>query len=120
MSSATMQDYKSSLGDPASRRFGTFSYLPGMSAERIRAQVEYLLKRGWSPAIEHTEPQNARGAYWYMWKLPLFGETSAERVLAEAEACHKAHPRHHVRLVGYDNLRQTQGAAMVLYRGQPA
>jgi ribulose-bisphosphate carboxylase small chain len=41
-------------------------------------------------------------------------------VLAEAEACHRAHPRDHVRLVGYDNLRQTQGAAMVLYRGQPA
>ena len=120
MSSATMQDYRSSLGDPASRKFGTFSYLPAMSAERIRAQVEYLVKRGWSPAIEHTEPQNARGAYWYMWKLPLFGETSVERVLAEAEACHRAHPAHHVRLVGYDHLRQTQGAAMVLYRGQPA
>ena len=120
MSTAAMQDYQSSLGNPASRRFGTFSYLPAMTAERIRAQVEYLLARGWSPAIEHTEPQNAGGSYWYMWKLPLFGETSAERVLAEAEACHKAHPRHHVRLVGYDHLRQTQGAAMVLYRGQPA
>jgi ribulose-bisphosphate carboxylase small chain len=120
MNSATMQDYKSSLGDPASRRFGTFSYLPPMSAERIRAQVDYLLKSGWSPAIEHTEPQNAGGSYWYMWKLPLFGETDAGQVLAEAEACHRAHPRHHVRLVGYDNARQTQGAAMVLHRGQPA
>ena len=119
-SSAAMQDYRSSLGDPASRKFGTFSYLPAMSAERIRAQVEYLLQRGWSPAIEHAEPQNARGSYWYMWKLPLFGETSAERVLAEAEACHRAHPHNYVRLVGYDNRRQTQGAAMVLYRGQPA
>jgi len=120
MSSATMQDYKSSLGDPASRKFGTFSYLPPMSAERIRAQVAYLLKRGWSPAIEHAEPQNAGGSYWTMWKLPLFGETSVERVLAEADACHQAHPSHHVRLVGYDNARQTQGAAMVLFRGQPA
>jgi ribulose-bisphosphate carboxylase small chain len=43
-----------------------------------------------------------------------------ERVLAEADACHQAHPSHHVRLVGYDNARQTQGAAMVLFRGQPA
>lgn len=120
MKSAAMQDYKSSLGDPASRRFGTFSYLPPMPAERIRAQVDYLLQRGWSPAIEHTEPQNAGGSYWYMWKLPLFGETDAGHVLAEAEACHRAHPHHHVRLVGYDSARQTQGAAMVLYRGQPA
>jgi ribulose-bisphosphate carboxylase small chain len=55
-----------------------------------------------------------------MWKLPMFGEQSVERVLAEAEACHKAHPGHHVRLVGYDRLRQTQGAAMVIHRGKPA
>jgi ribulose-bisphosphate carboxylase small chain len=118
MSTATMQDYRSSLGEPASRKFGTFSYLPSMSADRIRAQVEYLVQRGWSPAIEHTEPQNAGGSYWYMWKLPLFGETSTDRVLAEAEACHKAHPGNHVRLVGYDKLKQTQGAAMVIYRGK--
>ena len=115
MSSATMQDYKSSLGDPASRKFGTFSYLPPMSAERIRAQVAYLLKRGWSPAIEHAEPQNAGGSYWYMWKLPLFGETSVERVLAEAEACRKANSGHVVRLIGYDNVRQTLGAALVVH-----
>ena len=118
MSTATMQDYKSSLGDPSSRRFGTFSYLPAMSPERIRAQVAYLVKRGWSPAIEHTEPQNAGGSYWYMWKLPMFGETRAEQVLAEAAACHKAHPGNHVRLVGYDKKKQTQGAAMVIYRGK--
>ena len=120
MSSAATQDTKSSPGDPASRKLGTFSYLPPMSAERIRAQVAYLLARGWSPAIEHAEPQNAGGSYWTMWKLPMFGETGVERVLAEAEACHRAHPRDHVRLVGHDSARQTQGAAMVLFRGQPA
>jgi ribulose-bisphosphate carboxylase small chain len=115
-----MQEYRSRLSDPASRRFGTFSYLPPMSPERIRRQVEYLIGRGWTPAIEHTEPAHALASYWYLWKLPLFGETSVERVLAEAEACHKAHPGHHVRLVGYDKLKQTQGAAMVVYRGKTA
>jgi ribulose-bisphosphate carboxylase small chain len=118
MSTAPVQDYKSSRGDPSSRRFGTFAYLPAMSPERIRAQVDYLVQRGWSPAIEHTEPQNADGSYWYMWKLPMFGETRAEQVLAEAAACHKAHPGNHVRLVGYDKVKQTQGAAMVIYRGR--
>jgi ribulose-bisphosphate carboxylase small chain len=53
-----------------------------------------------------------------MWKLPMFGETSVDKVLAEAEACHKANPLNHVRLVGYDKLRQTQGTAMVIYRGK--
>jgi len=113
-----MQDYASSLSDPASRRFETFSYLPAMSDAEIRKQVEYIVKRGWNPAIEHSEPDNAGGAYWYMWKLPMFGETDVDRILAEAEACHKANPNNHVRLVGYDNFAQSQGAAMVIYRGK--
>jgi ribulose-bisphosphate carboxylase small chain len=48
--------------------------------------------------------------YWYMWKLPMFGETDVDRVLAEAEACHKANPNNHVRLIGYNNFNQSQGA----------
>lgn len=116
---STLQDYRSNLSDPASRRFGTFSYLPPMSATQLRKQVEYIVARGWNAAIEHTEPEHAAGAYWYMWALPMFGEKSVERILAEVEACHKTHPAHHVRLVGYDNARQTQGTAMVIHRGLP-
>jgi ribulose-bisphosphate carboxylase small chain len=41
-------------------------------------------------------------------------------VLAEVENCHKANPTHHVRLIGYDNYKQSQGAAMVVYRGKSA
>jgi len=113
-----MQDYKSSLADVASRKFETFSYLPAMQSEEIKKQVAYIVNKGWNPAIEHTEPENSFDHYWYMWKLPMFGETDVTRILAEAESCHKAHPGNHVRLVGYDNARQSQGAAMVIYRGQ--
>ena len=114
-----MQDYHSRLSDPASRKFETFSYLPAMTTEQIRAQVDYIVKRGWNPAVEHTEPQNAFAPFWYMWKLPLFGESDVARILAEAEACHKANPDNHVRLIGYDNFKQSQGASMVVYRGTP-
>lgn len=113
-----MQDYHSRLSDPASRKFETFSYLPAMSTEQIRAQVEYIVKKGWNPAVEHSEPENAFDHFWYMWKLPLFGENDVTRILAEAESCHKANPGHHVRLVGYDNFKQSQGASMVIYRGK--
>lgn len=113
-----MQDYKSRLSDPSSRKFETFSYLEEMTPEQIRKQVEYLVSKGWNPAIEHTEPENSFGHYWYMWKLPMFGETGVDNILAEADACHKANPGHHVRLVGYDNFKQSQGTAMVIYRGK--
>ncbi len=111
-----VQDYPSRLSDPASRKFETFSYLPEMDNDATRKQVEYIVSKGWNPAIEHTEPENAFDHYWYMWKLPLFGETDVDRILNEAELCHKANPGHHVRLIGYDNYKQSQGANMVVYR----
>lgn len=114
-----VQDYASRLSDPGSRKMGTFSYLPPMTPEQIRKQVEWIVKNGWNPAIEHTEPEHAKLHYWYMWKLPMFGETDVDRILAELEACHKANPNHHVRLIGYDNYKQSQGANMVVYRGKP-
>lgn len=115
----SVQDYKSRLSDPASRKMGTFSYLPQMTPDQIRKQIEWIVKNGWNPAIEHTEPKYAMSNYWYMWKLPMFGETDIDTILAEAEACHKAHPNNHVRLVGYDNYAQSKGAEMVVYRGKP-
>ncbi len=113
-----MQDSHSRLSDPASRKLETFSYLPPMTPEEIRSQVAYIVSRGWNPAIEHTEPEYLMDSYWYMWKLPMFGETDVDTILGEAEACHAANPDNHVRLVGYDNFKQSQGAAMVIYRGK--
>jgi ribulose-bisphosphate carboxylase small chain len=112
-----IQDYKSKLSDPTSRRFETFSYLPEFTDEEIRRQAEYILEQGWQPAIEHTEPDNAMDQFWYMWKLPMFGETDVDVVLSEAKKCHEEHPGHHVKLIGYDWKRQTQGLALVIYRG---
>jgi ribulose-bisphosphate carboxylase small chain len=87
-----------------------------MDNDATRKQVEYIVSKGWNPAIEHTEPENAFDHYWYMWKLPMFGETDVDRILNETELCHKANPGHHVRLIGYDNYKQSQGANMVVYR----
>ncbi|MBK1699614.1 ribulose bisphosphate carboxylase small subunit [Thiococcus pfennigii] len=111
-----LQDYRSRLGDAASKRFETFSYLPQMTGEEIRRQVQYIVDAGWNPAVEHCEPENAMKHYWYMWKLPMFGEGDVDQILAECEACHEANPRHLVKLIGYDNDRQTQGTAMLIYR----
>jgi len=113
-----MQDYESSLSDTSSRKFETFSYLPAFTPEQTRAQIEYIVSKGWNPGIEHTEPENANGHYWYMWKLPLFGETDVDVILKEVEACHAAHPDNHVRLLGFDNFAQSAGASMVIYRGK--
>jgi len=113
---AKIEDYSSSLDDPASRKYGTFSYLPEMMPAQLHEQIEYIVERGWTPAIEHVEPGRSAEHYWYMWKLPMFGEKDIQRVLAEIEECHKAWPTHLVRLIGYDNLAQSQGASIVIHR----
>ena len=98
------------------RKGETFSYLPPLTPDRIRKQIQYLINQGWSPSVEHTEPEKAFSHYWYMWKLPFFGETSVEKVLAEIEACHRANPGQIVRLVGYDNYTQSLGTAFIVHR----
>lgn len=114
-----VQDYGSSLSDAEqSRKYETFSYLPPLSAESARAQIQYIVDKGWNPGIEHTEPENAISNYWYMWKLPLFGETDVDAIMAEIENCKKAHPDNHVRLLGFDNFAQSAGTAMVVSRGK--
>ncbi|THF60638.1 ribulose bisphosphate carboxylase small subunit [Pseudothauera rhizosphaerae] len=111
-----IQDYPSRLDDPASRRFETFSYLPPMDDAALRRQVAYIVARGWSPAVEHCEPAHAMSHYWYLWELPLFGETDVDRILGECRRCRDANPGNLVRLIGYDSKRQTQGTAMLVFR----
>ncbi len=111
-----IQPYPSRLGDPRSRRYETFSYLPPFTPEQVRDQVRYMIGKGWICAIEYVEPEHAGDDYWYMWKLPLFGVTDEQEVLRELDACRETYPGCLVRLIGYDNIRQTQGLSFVVYR----
>lgn len=95
----------------------TFGFLPKLTQEEIYEQIAYLISQGWTPAIEHEHPGRATNHYWTMWKLPMFGEQTLENVVAELEACRRAYPDHHVRLLGYDNYTQSQGTAFVVYEG---
>lgn len=108
---STVADYKQSL------KYETFSYLPALSPEEIRTQIQYVIAQGWNPAVEHVEPAGADRNYWFMWKLPMFGEQNVDVVLGELEACRREYPNHHVRLIGYDNYTQSQGTAFIVYRG---
>lgn len=96
----------------------TFGFLPKLTAEEIQAQIAYIIANNWTPAIEHEHPSSAGNHYWTMWKLPFFGERDLGRVIAELEACGQAYPDHHIRLLGYDNYTQSQGAAFVVREGR--
>jgi ribulose-bisphosphate carboxylase small chain len=113
----TIQAFHSRVDDPASRKFGTFSYLPALTRDQIVRQIDYALGRGWACAIEHVEPARSAATFWYLWKLPMFGAQDATEVLAEADGCAAVHPGDLVRVVAYDRRRQTLGTALVVHRG---
>jgi ribulose-bisphosphate carboxylase small chain len=96
----------------------TFGFLPALSQDEIYDQIAYVIAQGWTPAIEHVHPSGAMKHYWTMWKLPFFGEENLATVVSELEACHRAYPDHHVRLIGYDNYTQSQGSAFVVFEGR--
>jgi ribulose-bisphosphate carboxylase small chain len=96
----------------------TFGFLPKLTAEEIQEQIAYILANGWAPAIEHEHPGQAFNHYWTMWKLPFFGETNLQSVLDELEACRRAYPDHHIKLLGYDSYSQTQGHSFVVFEGR--
>jgi len=112
----SVQHYPGRRDDPSFRRFGTFSYLPPLTREQMLKQVEYALARDWTCSVEHVEPERSMDTYWYMWKLPFFGETNAEAVMAEVDECRGIYPGDFVRLVAYDRLRRAQGLAFVAHR----
>lgn len=86
-----------------------------MTGEQVTKQIEYLFRKNLMPAIEYTDRPAANNVYWSMWKLPLFNAQTPEDVVAEIEACKAANPGCHVKLVGYDRIRQGQVLSFVVY-----
>lgn len=99
---------------------GTFSYLPDLSDEEIRAQAQYAIDRGWAVLVEHTDDPHPRNAYWDMWGLPMFDVRDAAAVLHEVEECRRAHPRSYVRVTAYDPSYARQTTALQFIVQRPA
>ena len=43
---------------------GAFSYLPDLTDEQIKKQVQYCIKKGWAINIEWTDDPHPRNIYW--------------------------------------------------------
>ena len=103
-----------------SQTLETFGFLPKFSQDEVYDQIVYLVSLGLTPSIEHEHPSGSANHYWTMWKLPMFGEQDPSVVMNELEACRRAYPDHHVRLIGYDNYSQSQGVSFVVFEGSGA
>jgi ribulose-bisphosphate carboxylase small chain len=120
------------------KMFETFSFLPPLTDRQIAAQVDYIVRNGWTPCLEFSAPEAAYvsndsairfgpvsagyqdNRYWTMWKLPMFGCTDASQVLREVDACNRAFSNAYVRLVAFDANRQVQITGFLVHRPSSA
>jgi ribulose-bisphosphate carboxylase small chain len=99
---------------------GTFSFLPPLTDEEIRKQIEYCLQHGWAINIEFTDDPHPRNTYWEMWGLPLFDIQDPAAVMMEINACRQAYPNHYIRVGAYDRTKGRQTLALSFIVNRPA
>jgi ribulose-bisphosphate carboxylase small chain len=99
---------------------GTFSYLPDLSDDQVRAQVQYCLDHGWAVSVEHTDDPHPRNVYWDMWGMPMFDLPDAAAVMLEIGKCREAFSDRYVRVNGYDRSYGRQTTALSFIVNRPA
>jgi ribulose-bisphosphate carboxylase small chain len=99
---------------------GTFSFLPELTDDEIRAQVDYALDRGWALSVEYTDDPHPRNTYWEMWGLPMFTVKDGAAVLFEVNACRKDFPHHYIKVNAFDNTRGVESMCLSFIVNRPA
>lgn len=100
-------------------RQGQFSYLPELTDEEIKAQVQYAIDNGWAPAIEYTDDPHPRNTLWEMWDVPMFGVEDPQEVVDAINKCREAFPDRYIALVGYKATKYRQGPMLWFIVNRP-
>lgn len=94
---------------------GTFAFLPRLTDEQVREQIQWALDQGYAIGIEYTEDPSPRNVYWRMWGLPMFDIKDPAAVMYEFQACRAAFPECYIKINGYDPARQGQVVSFVAH-----
>ena len=84
---------------------GTFSFLPDLDDDQIRAQIEYCLEQGWAMSVEYTDDPHPRNTYWEMYGNPMFDLHDAAGVMVEVNAARATFPHRYIKLNAFDSTR---------------
>ena len=99
---------------------GTFSFLPDLTDDQIRAQVEYCLSQGWALSIEYTDDPHPRNTYWEMFGQPMFDLHDAAGVMAELESARATFPGRYIKLNAFDATRGVESVRLSFIVNRPA
>jgi ribulose-bisphosphate carboxylase small chain len=97
---------------------GAFSFLPDLTDEDIKKQIEYCLERGWAVGIEYTDDPHPRSTYWEMFGSPMFDQHDASAVLVQLDECRRTFPSHYVKINAFDSSkgRETVALSFIVHR----
>ncbi len=97
---------------------GTFSTLPDLTDDEIKAQIQYCIDQGWAVSVEFTDDPHPRNIYWELWGMPMFDTQDASACFLEVAACREAYPNHYIKVNGYNAryTKQTIGLSFIVNR----
>lgn len=99
---------------------GAFSFLPELTDDEMRAQIEYCLDHSWAVSIEYTDDPHPRNTYWEMWGQPMFDLKDAAGIMGELAECRMANPGAYVRINAFDSTHGIESVALSFIAQYPA
>jgi ribulose-bisphosphate carboxylase small chain len=91
---------------------GCFSFLPDLSNDQIKKQIEYAVNKGWAISIEWTDDPHPRNTYWELWGLPLFDIKDASAIIYEITECRRINPEGYIKINAFDSTIGTESCVM--------
>jgi len=99
---------------------GAFSFLPDLTEDQIKTQVEFILAAGFAISIEWTDDPHPRNCYWDMWGLPLFDCKDPATVMYEIAECIKANPAGYTKIQAFNPARGVESCASAFIVNRPS
>ena len=91
---------------------GCFSFLPDLTDDQIKKQVEYAISKGWAMNVEWTDDPHPRNTYWELWGLPLFDIKDPSAVMYEITECRRVNPEGYIKVNAFDANQGTESCVM--------
>ena len=99
---------------------GCFSFLPELTTDQIKQQLQYYLSLRLTVGIESTKEPHPRSSYWDLWGLPMFNRTEVLPVYNEVHQACEANPDAYVKVVIFDNRRGVESCIASFIVQRPA
>nr|ARW64124.1 ribulose-1,5-bisphosphate carboxylase/oxygenase small subunit [Chondria sp. (in: red algae)] len=99
---------------------GTFSFLPDLTDEQIKSQLNYAMANGWAVNIEYTDDPHPRNNYWELWGLPLFDIKDVATIIYEINSCRQQHSDVYVKVNAFDNTRGVESCVLSFIVNRPS